>query len=995
MDMLSFFQTIIPSDGFKFLMEVRKNGSMAHYPFDDFDAMVDKAEELTAAGVGFYHACSSYKEVRYNEYDFAIGRAKDNVKLVKALWQDLDVGKLDQEGNLKPDNYATKKDAAQAIADMMKAVGMPKPLLVDSGSGYHCYWPFIEAIPAEEWLVIARLARAAMRHVGFKSDASRDLDEASVLRPPGSFNKGDPVVVMREQECKSHLYYKELLQLYVDKHKLLVPTPTVVLENEFAGPPKEFPPSSLEIVATRCNQIKIFKDTGGMSEPLWRLALGLAKHCTNGAEVAHEWSKQYDGYDKDETQGKIDRWQTGPTTCERFKAENPTGCDGCIHASKVKSPIQLGYTEDTVAPVIEAPDDGKEPSAPVPIPHWPNNFRTNGYGVIEMMVPDKDDVPQPVTVAQPLFYFTERIKTEDGTFAYTVRMNVKGGPSGEWRDFPLPAKMLSDIKGLKMILSSHEIVVHNDKLMSNFVNQYAINLRQRVAEVNTFKQFGWTSDFNGLLVGTSLVTKDGRKEVRVSDSIIRDPVVMAAGVVKGTKEEWTEGVDTLYNREHGAPWQYAICTQLASVLVPLLGREEWNGIPLVLTSDDSGYGKSTCVKIGINALCDSTKTTVSGTTPNAIIGRASVMNHLPLLVDETTRMLPDPKDLSMVCYALSNGRSKIGMQSDGKERIPLPPFKLGATFTSNKSMRGTLAEDKQNPEASQLRLFEIEMDQYPRMDSLALNSTIHGEHQALANHLVDNVHGVWADDFIGFVITHRDEVRAKLHEIALAIITKMGGFAAKERFYAYHLTGVLVAAWIARKIKMIRFELKTIREFGMEHIERMRLTAGEYGASVEDRLSQLLADSHGTILVTKNYDALDTKIGKTEMPLIPLRGGVTARLVIGDEKERGKLYLSVAAIDSWCAKKSIAAVNFRKQLANAGLLRAGGDQGKGYDRKVSLSKGVPSVPAGRCRCVEVEYAQAQGYVEEHVGLANVVQISGSLPSSTPSSSQPSTGASEA
>ena len=992
--MLTFFQTIIPSDGFKFLMEVRKNGSMAHYPFADFDSMVDKAEELTATGAAFYHACSSYKEVRHNEYGFAVGRAKDNVKLVKALWQDLDVGKLDAEGNLKPDNYATKKDAAQAIAGMMKAVGMPKPLLVDSGSGLHCYWPFIEALPAEEWIVIARLARAAMRHVGFKSDASRDLDEASVLRPPGSFNKSNPVRVVREQECKSHLYYKELLQLYVDKHKLLVPVPTVVLENEFAGPPKEFPPSSLEIVATRCNQIKIFKDTGGMSEPLWRLALGLAKHCTNGEEVAHEWSKQYDGYDKDETQGKLDRWQTGPTTCERFKAENPTGCDGCIHASKVKSPIQLGYTEDTVAPVIEAPDDGKEPSAPIPIPHWPNNFRTNGYGVVEMMVPDKDDVPQPVAVAQPLFYFTERIKTEDGTFAYTVRMNVKGGPSGEWRDFPLPAKMLSDLKGLKMILSSHEIVVHNDKLMSNFVNQYAINLRQRVAEVNTFKQFGWTPDFTGLLIGNSLITKTGRQEVRVSDAVIRDPSVLVAGVVKGTKEEWTEGVDKLYNRPCGEPWQYAICTQLGSVLVSLLGREEWNGIPLVLTSEDSGYGKSTVAKIGINALCDSTKTTVTGTTPNAIIGRASVMNHLPLLVDEITRTLQDPRDLSLVSYALSNGRAKIGMQSDGRERIPLPPYKMNATFTGNKNMRATLAEDKQNPEASQLRLFEVEMDQYPRMDSLTLTSIIHGEHQALANHLVDNVHGVWAEDYVKYILTNLDSVQAKLHETALKIITALGGNASKERFYAYHLTCTLVAAWIAKKLGMIRFDLAEVKKFGFQHIERMRATSGEYGASVEDRLSHMLADLHGTILVTKNYDALDTKFGKTEMPLIPLRGGVTARLVIGDDKERGKLYLSVSAIDEWCAKKSIAAVHFRRQLANAGLLRAGGDQGKGYDRKVSLSKGVPSVPTGRCRCVEVEYAQAQGYVEEHVDLANVVSITGSQPqSSTPSSSQPSTDAS--
>jgi hypothetical protein len=186
---------------------------------------------------------------------------------------------------------------------------------------------------------------------------------------------------------------------------------------------------------------------------------------------------------------------------------------------------------------------------------------------------------------------------------------------------------------------------------------------------------------------------------------------------------------------------------------------------------------------------------------------------------------------------------------------------------------------------------------------------------------------------------------------------------------------VLVAGWIAKKIGAVGFDLNAIKTWAFNHIARMRDTAKKYGVDAEDVFSKFLSDLNGQILVTKHYDTLDTRLGKVEVPLIPIKGSIAARLVLGSDKERGKLFVSVRALDEWCAKQDTTPSAFKRQLGSSGLLRQGGDQGKGFDRKVYLSKGVPSHPLGQCRCFEVEYAAAQGYIEDlaHSGVVLPIQ----------------------
>ena len=114
---------------------------------------------------------------------------------------------------------------------------------------------------------------------------------------------------------------------------------------------RSYPTANANKITGSCNQIKQFKDTKGkgQSEPVWRDNLGVVAFCENGKELCHEWSSGHSGYDRHETEQKIEyRMQVAPTTCHQFRKTNPEGCKGCPQTCR--SPITLGWkTENPLA----------------------------------------------------------------------------------------------------------------------------------------------------------------------------------------------------------------------------------------------------------------------------------------------------------------------------------------------------------------------------------------------------------------------------------------------------------------------------------------------------------------------------------------------------------------------------------------------------------------------------------------------------------------------
>ncbi len=100
-----------------------------------------------------------------------------------------------------------------------------------------------------------------------------------------------------------------------------------------------------------CRQLAaLAANPSGMPEPVHHAAAGVFARCTpDGRDHFKRLSRGYRGQSADYT----DTWcemamdrnvaaTTGPTTCARFEALNPGGCNGCPHRGKITSPIMLG-----------------------------------------------------------------------------------------------------------------------------------------------------------------------------------------------------------------------------------------------------------------------------------------------------------------------------------------------------------------------------------------------------------------------------------------------------------------------------------------------------------------------------------------------------------------------------------------------------------------------------------------------------------------------------
>lgn len=111
------------------------------------------------------------------------------------------------------------------------------------------------------------------------------------------------------------------------------------------GAAQEYPLGDAATIVAGCGNIRAaVEDQAHVSEPWWRDIMGVAKHCVDPNNVAHDWSKDHPGYDPAETQKKLDNWKgTGATKCSTLADHNPQACASCQHRGKINSPIVLGY----------------------------------------------------------------------------------------------------------------------------------------------------------------------------------------------------------------------------------------------------------------------------------------------------------------------------------------------------------------------------------------------------------------------------------------------------------------------------------------------------------------------------------------------------------------------------------------------------------------------------------------------------------------------------
>jgi hypothetical protein len=295
---------------------------------------------------------------------YRANRNQPNAVALKALFLDIDTKITKQDGK----GYSSPQDAIAALADFIKATGLPRPnVVVSSGGGYHVYWVLSRALTVEEWKPLAYALAEATKQHGLKCDTQCTIDSARVLRIPGTANcKVDPPPPVKLASMIDNDYSVERLEQVLAPYKaavsaaqpttsfLLDPslwTPRAPVEDDLGkGIETERPPIKLDDVAAECAFISDALTSGGKdySQPLWNLTTLISTFTEGGCADAHRMGNKHPGYSQQSTDDFYNRKEReknekglGWPSCKTISGSGCTACQTCPHFAKGKSPLHL------------------------------------------------------------------------------------------------------------------------------------------------------------------------------------------------------------------------------------------------------------------------------------------------------------------------------------------------------------------------------------------------------------------------------------------------------------------------------------------------------------------------------------------------------------------------------------------------------------------------------------------------------------------------------
>ena len=207
--MFDLLDTVLPTEGRYCVI-----GIEGKEPDQNFADTREEAEELiqdfVSRKIDAYFACAKFGP--------ANNRTHENALYFRALWMDIDCGPTKGVPNSKGkiEGYLDQQIGMAEFQKFCKAVGLHRPILVNSGNGIHAYWLFDRTLTRQEWTPLAKRLKQLCVEQGLIVDGS--VFEASrVLRPMNSANfknKDDPkpVIILNEHTTPlSYEAFKELL----------------------------------------------------------------------------------------------------------------------------------------------------------------------------------------------------------------------------------------------------------------------------------------------------------------------------------------------------------------------------------------------------------------------------------------------------------------------------------------------------------------------------------------------------------------------------------------------------------------------------------------------------------------------------------------------------------------------------------------------------------------------------------------------------------------
>lgn len=881
----------------------------------------NRQQELAETREEFDHWVEHFNRLKYNvffgvaKYLTGDNRKKTNVRALKAFWLDIDCGPAKAEPNPKtgrPDGYIDQATGLQALQAFCRTIDLPKPVLVNSGRGWHVYWPLTEEVTREEWEPVALRLRDLCNTHGLIVDPNV-FEVARILRVPGTYNYKDnpPNKVAIEHTGKPVEFeaFKKLLGVK--------PSPTMAEPaSKPLSPLGKLIQSNMESSFTKimgrgengCAQLNAcYLERAELPEPRWFDALSVAKFCKDKDKAIHRLSCDHPDYDPDKTEAKLAHI-AGPHTCTTFERNNPGGCEGCPHLGKIRSPIALGRELVEATPednIIEEETASGELTV-YTIPEYPFPFvRGKAGGIWRKPAPDAE-VQEPMLVYPYDFYIVKRMRdpVEGGVTLFRHHT-----PKDGVEEFTIPNHKVMDGNELRKILAAKDLMVAKKQydLLVDFVIKSFEQLFSNKKAEQMRNQFGWADGDTKFIIGD--------REVGVQGTYHSPPstitkVLAEHMVPTGTFEEWKEVFD-LYGRPGLEAHAFAAATAFGAPLLKFSGQR---GAIINVVNTNSGTGKTTILHMCNSVWGDPERLCAKkDDTFNSKVFKLGVFCNLPTTFDEMSNT--DPKQLSELAYLITQGTGKDRMKSSSNElRANLTSWQTIALCSSNHSFYEKLEFLKDSPQGEMMRIIEYSLDYSDAIDTELGKKMF--DHQLLENF------GHAGEIYARYILSEYDEVKALFATIQQKIDTKLK-LSQRERFWSATVAANMTGIYIAVRLGLCDWNIARIFKWACNMILNLRGNIIPPPTADKQILGDYIIGRIDNILIVN--DGTDRRSKLQEVPLLePKR-----ELMIRFEPDTQKVFITANSFRAYCSARSISyreALNKMKKdrlYLGSGLKRMG------------------------------------------------------------------------
>lgn len=880
MDTLDFLRHVLSSQGWYVVTVIDNGAPPKQRSFDNIDQLASFAKALSDKGHNVYYAVASFSESGTRKAQF--------VTTLKSFFLDIDCG----EDTSK--KYATKKDGLLALGQFVKDTGLPKPMVVSSGNGWHVYWVLEEELSLGEWKPIADSLKAACRQHGFRVDPAVPADAARVLRPTGTVNPkgGGEVKVMINAEPTTADALRQCLGKYAGtvvpfNRPAFASNKTTILNN--LAVKQDYPPAKPDVIISKCAQVNwAVNNQKDVSEPMWYGVIGIAAFCENPEDTAIAWSKDHPTFSEDETIRKVDHWRratTGPTTCAKFDSERPEGCKGCRFKDRIGSPARLGLQREEVAVEQTAPD---QTAFQVPIP---KPYKRTADGIKQ--VTDGTDIDVCKFDIYPVSY------GYDETLGYEVVRYHWNRPHVGWKELRFrQAFLAAENREFATAIADQGIVLASKLQTASFQNMlraYMDELRKIKAVTNLYSTMGWKEDNTQFLIGDRLIRRDD------TGSAVVEHINLSSGSqrlgdklfdVKGDVSKWatfTSVIEKARLPVHG----FALGVAFSAPLYQFSGLR---GVVISLCGP-TGSGKSIAQlwMQSIYGIPDRLHFTAKY-TQNAVFSRFGFYNNLPITIDEAT-MMPD-KDVGDFCYWVTQGKDKARLNKNSEEK-DTKTWGLPCVTSSNRSLGSKMMTSGMDTDAQLARLLEINMHPVPMFsDSSTVGKKIFD--------FISNNYGVAGEVLIKHLVElGEDGVRAMIEDHRERFYKKYDAkFAGQERFWEQSIVYADLGNEIASKLNLIQYDYEKCTRAILSQIGALRDTVKSSKMDAFDMLASYLNDTASeTVYVMHTLGQNKPMVDYSRMPRTGIRARVDAyRKTPSDPFSSGTLILDRKHFKQWVNK---------------------------------------------------------------------------------------------